>query len=558
MDLEAKLAPDVLLRLQNPELASHFSSLLEAASISQQDTVTTLHNHILTQVHNGAIPPGIFTVWLPLVLRHDSSLLRPVLLDEESRGVRYAGIKALKRALTGKQWKENGWGAVGGTNGLREVFEVFGVWESRELARVVGASNGTKSPEKAAPIDELIQLMMPSLLPTSDSDPQTSDQQIHWRPLLPELVLLVQGCSSEFLAKCLSNPNFPSHLTERVVCRLGHNHQDLLRMIAMGSTVVNSQVRELVLRSCLSDLITSDVPWKPEHLLPAVSPNVPSGMRFFLDLIYETRINPPPAGCLPKNVLLGHLITTMELATRRKVSFRDILVLLELGISVADTRIGGSVDLGDPLLNTLIHYWALAAFPNANPHKYLDISPALRGRQLAHPSRPRPEHRDSLEALLIQVVKAIPEHQARPSTLTRTLYRNLISRFKPEFPAAAKLPLIKLLCRHLPEICIDLDSEEPSENERLHLTWDIEVLNALPCHDAQWLFERAVSIRPVEQVITATISPWNKLLNAEKVVYFAQLLNVKWAAESEPVGGKTNPMTRKCTFSTLIIITYSY
>lgn len=547
MDLEAQFAPNTLLRLQNSELASHFSSLIEY-TVSQQGSVIAVHNHILNQVHDGAIPPFIFGLWLPLFLRHEPSMLRSVLLDTESRGVRDAGMKVMKRSLKGKQWKEEAWGAAGGTEGLKQIFETFGVWESRELARIIGASNATKDPEKAAAIDELIQLLMPSLLQTSDPDSESSDQHSQTRPLLHELLLLAQGCTSEFLAKCLSNPRFPSHLTDRVVCKLGHQHRDLLRMIAIGSTAVSSKVRELVLRSCLPDLITSTVPWKPEHILPAVSPGVPPGMRFLLDLIYETRTNAPSGGCLSKNVLLGHVITTVDLAVRRKVLFRDILVLLELGLSVADTRAGCSIGLGDQLLIRLVHYWAVAAFPNSEPHIELDISFIARKRQLAHPSRPKPEHRDSLEALLIQVVKAVPEYKIRCSTLDQALRTLMLQRLQEDFPSAAKLPLIKILCRHLPNICVDLDLAVPSENERLHLRWDIEVLGSLPCPDAKWLFERAVSMRPVEQVITSSTSPWSSLLNVDKAVYVAQLWDIKWQAESEPIGERTNPMARKCKF----------
>lgn len=548
MDLEAQFAPGALLELRNSELASHFSSLIESAAISQQDSVAALHSHIITQVHNGAIPPFIFAVWLPLALHHDSSLLRSVLLDVESRGVRHAGIKSMKRLLKGKQWKEEAWDAAGGTEGLRHIFEMFGVWESRELARVIGSSNATKNPEKAAAIDDLIQLLMPSLLPTSSSDSKPSDQQNQSRPLLPEWILLAQGCSSEFLARCLSNPRFPSHLTDRVLSKMGHQHRDLLRKVAIGSTAVTVEVRKLVLRTCLPDLITSTVPWKPEHLLPAVSPGVPPGMRFCLDLIYEARINPPPSYSLPKNVLLDHVITTVDLAIRRKVLFRDILVLLELGLSLADTREGLSIDLSDPLLVKLVHYWAFAAFPDSEPQEDLGVAPTARRRQLAHPSRPKPEHRDSVKALLLQVVKAVPEYQISYSTFNHSLRKFMLKKLERDFPSAAKLPLIKILCRHLPNICIDLDSEVPSENERLHLVWDIEVLGALPCHDAKWLFERATSMRPVEQVITSRTSPWDGLLNVDKAVYVSQLLNVKWQAEIEPLEERTNPAARKCTF----------
>ncbi|KAK2756093.1 hypothetical protein FQN54_005500 [Arachnomyces sp. PD_36] len=546
MDLETQFAPDILLALPNPDIVSHFTSLLEATTTSQRDNVTKLHSHILSKVHDGAIPPFIFTIWLPLVLQYDPSIIRSVLLDDKSQSIRFAGIKVLRRTFRGKQWKKEGWDILGGATGLREIFEVFGVWEVKELARAIGAGSTHEDPEKAAAIEELVQMMIPSLVQAKKPSSDTPDPQVHWRPLLPELILLVRRCSSQFLAGCLSNPCFPSFLVRKVVCGLGLEHHNLLRMIAIGSVEVNLEVRQLVLRSCLKDLISSTVPWKPEHIFPAVSSGMPPGMRFCLDLIYEVRINPPPRDCLDKNVLLGHIITTMDLATRHKVPFRDILELLELGISAVDTRAGSPIKVGDPLLTRLIHYWAAAAFPDVDHHIDLGISPTARKRLLTHPSRPKPEHRDSLEALLVQVIKAAPSFQIQPSTLNRTLHRNLFARLKPEFPSAAKLPLIKLFCRHLAEINIDLDSDVTSENELLRVKWDIAVVNALPVHDAKWLFERALSMRPVKQVITSDISPWGKLLLSEdKAPYVAQLLDIKWKAMSDPTGDQVKPMARK-------------
>jgi hypothetical protein len=562
MDLQTLLAPDVLLPLRTSELASHFKSIIDAVSTQQQHSVTDAHNHLIAQVQNGAIPPVTFNVWLPLVLRHDPSLLRSVLLDEGSQGIRNAGIKALKRALKGKQWKEDGWNAIGGVKGLKEIFEVFGVWESRELARAIGASNRTKNSEKTVVIDEIIQLMMPNLLPTPDSDSgsdsQTQDQQTHQRHLLPELILLAQGCSSDFLYKCLSNPRFPSNLAERVVYKLGYHHRDLMRRIAIGSAVVDSEVRTRILRSSLSDLIAWTVPWKPKHLLPAVSPNISPGIRFCLDLFYEIQTGPSLYYCIPNSVLIGHIITTMRLAIRRKIPFRDILVLLELGISAADTKSSGSISIGDTLLDALVHYWALAAYPSADPHMGESIPPSAHERQLSHPSTPKPEHRNSLEALLVRVIKAVPKHETKPKTLSLTLYRQLLRSLKPEFPASAKLPLIKLFCRHLPNICIDLDSEVLSENERLHLMWNIEMLEDLPCNDAKWLFKRAINIRPVQQVIKAYTSPWAALLNDDKAVYVPQILEVKWQAESGPIEAHVIPLARKCTCLTTFLILPSY
>ena len=538
MDREAQLAPEVVLHLRFPELASHFRSLIEAAETAQHDGIIELHRHLLAHVHSGVVPPVVLSIWLPLVLRHDPDLLRPVLLDQQSQRVRKAGLKALKHALRGKQWKENGWDAVGGAKGIEEIFQVSGVQDVRDLAKVIGTSNTSKDPVKATAIDELIQLMLPALLPASSGSQEAQDQSQR-RPLLPELVLLVQGCSSDFLARCLVNRLCPSNLRDGVIGKLGRAHQELLRNIALGFTTVDAKVREMVLDDCLSDLVLSTAPWKRKHTLPAMSAALPPGTSFFMDLIHEIGVNPPPIDRLPKRVLLGHVADIVKRSVRYKVPFRDILVLLELGISTAETRNGNSAALSSSLPLSLMQFWAYAmGIPNTTSQ-----------RKLSHVSRPKVEHRELLESLLVRILRAIPEHDVRPSTLNHQL-DNIFSSFDPEFPRDAYLPLIKLLCRHLAGVCIDLDLSKPSEKERRHLTWDVAVLDILPCRDAMWLFDRATSVRPVEEAITRTHAerPWRDLSGGLEA-YTGRLLKVKWEAESGPQWERTNFLARKCTFS---------
>jgi hypothetical protein len=541
MDTEASLSPFVLLRMKQSELALYFRELAAAVPKSQPDGIDRITAQLQEYVHSESIPPIVFGIWFPLAERRSPSLIRTALLDRLSCSVRSAGIRALKRALDGSSWKENGWDPVGGAEGLKEVFDMVGVREVKKLVNVLRRCNGARDPAKAAAIEELAQLLMPSLFSFPDFEDWDMDNT-QQRSLLYELGLLVQAGSTSFLTQLLSKPLPETFHIEGLLGCLADSHPDILRGFITGGTKVQESVRKMSL-NYLEKLINSCELYEPQYRSSSISPTAWKGLHFLIDLIHITETSPS----LSSPVIRDAAKYTIKLAVRRKVPFSDILALLESAVFAAERRKDGP-DLLDFLPREVVLYWALASFPDAD----VDSRSSAAKRLLSHPSRPASKYRDDLYNLMIRIIKACSKVDIKGSEFCRYLD----GLFTSKFPMRGRLPTIKTLCRYLPGVGIDLDAPSLSEKERLQKwTWDVKTLNQLPFGDAKWLFERATSMTMLQDSITYRYagSPWS---SDQPKWYQEGLLKVQWEAQS--TSGDNNPLALKCrstTYSTARFVT---
>lgn len=541
--MSTPISPYGILSLPPAEIA------LRLRALAQQQDVNSLTARFLDDVHSGAVHPTVLRIWIPLAVKRSPSLLKTLLLDRLSFNVRHAGIVALKRALATDRWREDGWDAAGGTAGLVEVFQTVGLAEIKKLVRVVGGSNPFGDPGKAAAIEELVQLLMPTLLPLASPEASSLDTTKQ-RFLLQQLFLLIPACSTAFLSRLFSKQLPKSFENKRFFQSLARYHPNFMRRIAVRDVVVHESIRQVTLRFCLRDLIYSVEPYKPQHRSSTISATVSGRIVFFNDLVNQTE----PKDILTNREMREGIVNIMKIAVRHKTPFSDILTILEAIISAAEKQTGKvSLDDFNPL--QVMRFWALTSFPNVDVETELDFT---KPWELRHPSNPRPEHREALYSLVIRTIKA----SSGDSTGRFVLYDFFTTIFKSNFPPAGRLPTIKAICRYLPGVEIDLDTPL-FKVESKRLIFDLRTLDLLPSSDAKWLLQCVKAIARFEVVPTSMYGArsWSGL-NSQPSLYREEPIQLWEAAHSSD---DKNPLALKCMINTphiysranILFVTYS-
>lgn len=543
IDIGELFAPKVLLHLVPTDLALR---LRDVAAESQPDGIQNITARLLNDIHSGAVQPLVFKIWLPLAVHHIPALVRPALLDKGSYGVRNAGISALKRALDGDRWREDGWDAVGGTQGLAEVFETLCINQVAKLVRVIGKFNRSQDPAKAAAVDDLVRLLMPTLLRSSRATAPSPDS-ISRRFLFSELTYLIPGCSTAFLSELFSCP-IPESFRKIVLFRgLARLHLDFMRKIAIGEIEVHKSVRQDTLDFCSEDLVLSVEPYQPRNAHSGISQSVSHRIHFLLDVIsFEEN-----AGNLHSPAIQKWIGYATRLALRRTTPFSDVLVLLET-ITSSMERCGTKFDLRGILTMHVVRCWAAASYPTINMKRKVD---STRRRRHRHISKPDPEHGPSLYSLMIRIMR-----RASDDNMAKDMNIYLSDLFKPGFPLEARLPFIKTLFRYAPGLGIDLDAASLSGKDWPHKSkLYIPTLNQLPCDDAKWLSERVTSLAGGKDAIVYKYDqvgrPWHAV-TSQPSWCLERHFEVKW--EAEGTSGEDNPIAKKCTLEQSTSSPFSY
>ncbi|GKZ85811.1 hypothetical protein AnigIFM56816_011782 [Aspergillus niger] len=458
------------------QAANYFPSLL-SDGVSQTQALNT-NRYLLHCVHNGGITPKIFAVWLFLAHQKFPCVLGDALRDEVSRGVRKTGIDVLKCALRSEKWWENGWKTVGGTAGMKEIFEKLSIQDARRLARAIGSCSNTSDPLKRQAIDELIHLLLPDLFKPPSMQVRYNSQQLL---KLEDVMPLFNLSSDATLTKVFSTP-LSEHVTGSLMRQLLKSHMLLLRDIAVGVVPVHPPFWRRLLDQHLAALLTSSEPYESRlgHGRKAGFPAID----ITLDLFASDSGVSEKARAVDWHARVRCIDLALTTARRRKVPFDVIFAFLEQvlpDLGHSERKLSDWV----PLIFSLIELWVIAAFPEAHLESVSD-APAGRYRERLHPSRPRTTHRDSLETML----------RTAFCTLSNDKFAHCLRTLLPKAIAKARLPLLKILCKHLQSLEIDLEQPMPSEKERKLLPWSSSFLMSLPGRDATWLLERATLLSP--------------------------------------------------------------
>ncbi|KAL5360437.1 hypothetical protein BJX96DRAFT_150339 [Aspergillus floccosus] len=471
------------------EAAEYFRSLLQEDVLETE--VFETNRYLLECVHNGAITPKIFAIWLFNAHSRFPGVLQSALRDEASRGVRRAGMNVLKCALRTDQWRGKGWDAVGGTNGLKEIFEKLSVQEAKELAKAIGACSDTSDTSKSQAVDELLHLLIPNFFKSSSTGtrPDGSRQLLR----VDDLVALFNVSSNATVVEVFST-DWSDERIDHLMRHLLDSHMPLLRDIAVGSVPAYPPLRRRLLNRHLSAILTSYEPYESKTFRGGQA-SIPA-INITLDLIDKTRGESEKAREVHWDTRVLCIDKTLSVARRLKVPFDEILAFLEQ-VLPALGHSGRKLHEWRPLIHTLIQFWAMAAFPEAYLESFSDAA-AERRRERLHPSRPQKAHRDSLEIMLRTIFGTIP----------KTELGLCLALVLPKTMTQARLPLLKIVCKHLRGLEIDLDQSPPSKDEEQLLPWDSSFFMSLPGEDARWLFERAAQLSPAKSLTTSIPFEW--------------------------------------------------
>ncbi|PWY96105.1 hypothetical protein BO94DRAFT_483163 [Aspergillus sclerotioniger CBS 115572] len=468
--------------------AAYFRSLL-AEDVSETQVLNT-NRYLLECVHREAIAPKIFAVWLFLAHARCPSILRDALWDEASRGVRHAGMNVLKCAMKSEHWREKGWEAVGGAVGLKEVFEKLSIQEVNTLARAIGSYSRTNDPSKTRAIDELLQLLTPKVFEASSSQTRLdgSRQLLRVEDLMP----LFNVASDATLIGVFSTDRSYNFI-DPLVRHLLHSHMPLLREIAAGRAPVDPSLKKRLLDTHHSAMLISSEPY--ESKARGKQFGIPA-MDFTQDIIDRACGESKNDSGISWYTRVRCIDMTLTIARRLKVPFNEILAFLERVLPTLEHP-GQMLYDWKPLILKLIDFWVMATFPEAYLMSVSHV-PAARQREKLHPSIPSEAHRGPLEKML----------RTAFSTMPKTELTACLNALLPRTVARAKLSLLKIICKHLRGLEIDLDLPVPSKSEEQLLPWKSSLLMSFPGQDASWLFDRAAHLSPTKGLITSIRFEW--------------------------------------------------
>ncbi|OBT64256.1 hypothetical protein VE03_06761 [Pseudogymnoascus sp. 23342-1-I1] len=509
--IEASLQPGIILRLSPAEYISHLRAIVAGAPADQHDaTVAVITNQLQSHVHSSAIPPILFSMWLPMALPHLPQLLKDMLGDKESRGVRKAGRRQLRRAHRGRKWSENGWKAVGGIEGVRSLFNSLSVSDVHPLVMAIAENARSRGIAGDVAVDQLLEAL-------------TDGSREVRRLEMTDITRLLLSCSTPFIIEWLQKKPLPSFPLRMVFRSLVAGRLDLARSIATGSVSVHPEVRSFLVANLPAELIWSPVPYKPKYTPVELSPKSPSGTRFCFDLLHSFQDEQVLKMCPSTKGILDILQIAEKHAIRHNTPFDDILSLMQLGLATAALQVEKpTFERCDPRLVVLLHYWSIAKYPDYAPNysiNYEKNPQAARWNRkkhpvatlshhrhplsaLSHPSRPNAKHQAALEKLIVYITKSIPENRILARHMSYTIFE--LFRLLPyqHFAPAARLPLIKLLYRHVSAVRVDLDNPQLSDEEWRRIDLDAEILTVIPPNDSRWLFSRLPNLEAAESLIT--------------------------------------------------------
>jgi hypothetical protein len=517
------------------EAADYFRSLI-TDDISETQVLET-NQYLIKCVHSGAITPKIFAVWIFLAHPRCPSVLQSALRDEASCGVRHAGMNVLKCVMRTDQWREKGWDAAGGATGLKEIFEKLSIQEANSLAKAIGACSSTSDTSKSQAVDELLQLLIPNFFESSSTQAQSSRSRQLLR--VGDIVSLFNISSDATVAKAFSTDRSADFI-DPLFRQLLNSHMPLLRGIAVGSVPACLPLRRRLLDKHLFAILTSCGPYESK-VFRGGQASIPA-IGITLDLIDSTREKSAKECEIPWDTRILCIDKTLTVARRLKVPFEEILALLEHVLPALEHS-ERNLHKWMPLIHALIKFWAMAAFPEAYLVSFSD-APAARHREEMHPSRPQKAHKESLETMLQTVFGTMPKNQLS----------SCLSLLFPKTVAKARLPLLKIICKHLRGLEIDLDQPIPSNNEEQLLPWNASFLMSLPGQDATWLFERAARLSPTKSLTTPISFEW-PASGGDSSSFRESMFRVYLESTSNGLANADDSVTRRCKLTLFLLST---
>ena len=202
--------------------------------LRQSHSEVAICQAIIEAVDQDIISPHTFSTVFPASKRGSQHLdvISLCIRDGRSHSLLNQSFVLFGKALAHPENWELAWKAVGGTQGLLDIFAKISVKEVKALVKAIGACNRgrQKSAAREKAIDELLYALLPSYYPGSKL--KSHDK----RPIQDHYVYMVHACSSQFVFELFSSKDHTNPIYQRVqIKRLIKNHAEIIRDFAFES-----------------------------------------------------------------------------------------------------------------------------------------------------------------------------------------------------------------------------------------------------------------------------------------------------------------------------------
>lgn len=212
---------------QVKELVVYLNELQEGVG----DAQSAICQSLLDAVEQDLISPNVFSIFIPWSKSPD--VVAKCLNHESNIVIRKYAIKEFGKHLRrpGKFNWELTWGALGGTEGLVQIFGRSSVDEVKTMSAFIGGSNrGKEFKQREKCVEELLRALLPSVY-TSTSNIQSKDR----RPIQHHYASMLPACSQSFVNEVLDSRDSANPLFRwRDMTRLVRSHRGLLRQRAVN------------------------------------------------------------------------------------------------------------------------------------------------------------------------------------------------------------------------------------------------------------------------------------------------------------------------------------
>ncbi|KAK3321516.1 hypothetical protein B0T19DRAFT_445273 [Cercophora scortea] len=157
----------------------------------------SLTSRLLHAVEEGAIPPTIFHIYIPL--GRDPDIIRTSLQQGHSAYIRKSAIKYLGKLLRSEAEFLPTWNVLGGAPGIAALMRELSVVDVDFLCHVLGATStaGAARAERQEKFSELLRLLCKLNSDAPDSDSEHDNVEHDPRPLREPYKRIVKACSTE-------------------------------------------------------------------------------------------------------------------------------------------------------------------------------------------------------------------------------------------------------------------------------------------------------------------------------------------------------------------------
>lgn len=302
---------------------------------------------ILDAVRIESLPPAVVSTWLS-VSQSDEAVAM-ALKQDCSCLVRKRAMVELGRKMKRPSW-ESIWNALGGVQGMLALFADFSVLEIKQACSVLGRRNrGRAFPAHERCVEQLLRALVPFY--QHASSPKSLDE----RPLLHVYARLVPGCSTNFVAELLDQPDNPlvAHIDSAHIARY---HPALLQRIIHQFGFVHSSAGNND-RRCWSSYprLTHDLPSNKRDA------TVFSPTMHFLSKLLDGNTSSKIVG-LPGGEIVGLVSAPLlRLAIKNKVAEDNIMHIINATLKYMERERNAMVwscsHIGSFLYNLAL-YWS--------------------------------------------------------------------------------------------------------------------------------------------------------------------------------------------------------